>query len=314
MTPYDTIKTESRIKELKIAILHLRPEVLSGRPPVLFIHGASFPSSLAFGFRMSGYSWMDELSANGIESFALDFLGYGNSDRYPEMYNSSPAGSPAGRAMDAYKDIDSAVNVVIGKTGFKKIDLVAHSWGASVAMLYASRFPEKINKLVLFAPITTRNGSGIAQQIGSVYEEMTPQTRVGQMDVLTPSAFRPFLEKELDSSWKQNWLQSDPLAARGGGNVRFPAGPAQDVEDLQHGQAYYTPALIRAPVLIIRGEWDAYPSNEDAGRLFEQLTNAPSKKYVVVEKGSHVLHLEKNRSKLYREVLNFLSKKNRPGF
>lgn len=309
MTTYDIIKTKSHIEELEIAVLHLRPVALSGRSPVLFIHGASFPSALSFGFRMNGYSWMDKLSENGIESFALDFLGYGNSDRYSGMFSDSSAGSPVGRAIEAYKDIDPAVNVVIRTTGIKKIDLIAHSWGASVAMLYASKFPEKINRLVLFAPITPGTLPETPQQINASYEEMTPQTRVDQMNRLTPEEFRPYLEKELKSTWQQNWLRSDPLTAKTDSNekVRFPNGPSQDVEDLQHGISYYTPSLIKVPVLIIRGEWDTYPSNEDAGRLFADLTNVPSKKYVVIDKGSHVMHLEKSRTKLYQEVLNFLS-------
>src|SRR5688572_17193564 len=77
---YDTIKIESRIKGLNIALLHKAPVNISTEDPVLFIHGASFPSALAFGFRMSNYSWMDHLADNGYDVYALDFLGYGNSD------------------------------------------------------------------------------------------------------------------------------------------------------------------------------------------------------------------------------------------
>jgi pimeloyl-ACP methyl ester carboxylesterase/heme-degrading monooxygenase HmoA len=308
MIGYDTIKTASHIKGLNLAILHLPPAELAGKTPVLFIHGSSVPSSLSFGFRMGGYSWMDQLAENGIESFALDFLGYGNSDRYPEMAKGSPAGTPVGRATEAYKDIDSAVNLVIKRTGVKKIDLVAHSWGASVALLYASKFPDMIHKLVLFAPLTLRNGSEDTGQTGSSYEEMTPETRVEQMDELAPKEFRPALEKKLDSVWKKTWLQSDVLARDNKSKmVRFPAGPGQDIEDLKHNRPYYDPAEIKVPVLIIRGEWDSYPSNEDAGNLFSWLAHAPSKKYVVIAHGSHVMHLERSRTELYREALNFLS-------
>jgi pimeloyl-ACP methyl ester carboxylesterase/heme-degrading monooxygenase HmoA len=309
MIAFDTIKIESHIKDLKIAILHLKAGVLSGKTPVLFVHGASFPSSLSFGFRMSGYSWMDELSENGIESFALDFLGYGNSDRYPEMYRNTSEGAPLGRATDVWKDIDSAVNTVIKSTGAKKIDLIAHSWGASVAMLYVSKFPDKINKLILFAPVTPGNIPEAPRQISYCYEEMTAQTRVGQMNMLTPEEFRPGLEKELQNVWQENWVQSDPLNIKIDGvrTIRFPGGPSQDFEDLRHGLPYYKPSLIKVPVLIIRGEWDTYPTNEDAGRLYASLTNAPVKKYVVIDKGSHVMHLEKSRPKLYQEALNFLS-------
>lgn len=304
----DTIKTESHIKGLKIALLHRKPDALSGEQPVLFIHGASFPSSLSFGFQMGGYSWMDQLAQNGVETFALDFLGYGNSDRYPEMYRNTSSGTPVGRAIDVYKDIDSAVNLVIRKTHATKINLVAHSWGGSVAMLYVSKYPEKIGKLVLYAPSIAGHDTDNIKPVDTAYDEMTPEERVRQMNELTPESYRPFLQAELPSLWKKNWLLSDPLAKNNPnpGMVRFPAGPDQDIDNLIHGKAYYDPARITVPVLIVRGEWDTYPTNAAAGELFGQLVNAPSKKYVVLEKGSHVIHLEKNRTKLYQEVQHFL--------
>src|SRR5882757_1666306 len=81
----EIIRTGSRIGGLNIAITHKAPVVLSNDYAVLFLHGSSFPSALAFGFRMNGHSWMDDLAENGYDVYALDFLGYGNSDRYPEM-------------------------------------------------------------------------------------------------------------------------------------------------------------------------------------------------------------------------------------
>jgi pimeloyl-ACP methyl ester carboxylesterase/heme-degrading monooxygenase HmoA len=308
MNNYDTIKIESHISGLKAAILHLPPNAMSGKTPVLFIHGSSFPSSLAFGFRMNGYSWMDYMSGYGYDTYALDFPGYGNSDRYPEMSHDSPEGPTVGRAISAYQDIDSAVNYILQKTGSRKIFLIAHSWGASVAALYATRFPGKIERLVLFAPMICRNDPGKPDNTLISYDTMTPDARVDAMLSLTPAGEINRLEPEVLHEWKPQWLRSDPLA-KGSmkGTVRFPAGPDQDIDEMQHGISYYDPSRIKIATLIIRGEWDTYPSNEDAARLFSKLTNVPEKKYVVIEKGTHVMHLEKSRTQLYQEVLNFLS-------
>lgn len=305
---YDTISIESRIKGLKAAILHQSPKTMTGKFPVLFIHGSSFPSSLAFGFRMNGYSWMDYMSDKGYDTYALDFLGYGNSDRYPEMSNPNPEGKLVGRATEAYQDIDSAINYILRRTGSPKVFLVAHSWGASVAALYATRCPGKIERLVLFAPMILRNDPGKTDNIRISYDTMTPDARVEAMKSLTPEGEINRLEPEVLNEWKPKWLRSDPLA-KGSmkGIVRFPAGPDQDIDEIQHGISYYDPSRIKIATLIIRGEWDTYPSNEDADRLFRKLTNAPEKKYVIIEKGTHVMHLEKSRDQLYQEVLNFLS-------
>ena len=52
---------------------------------VLYVHGATFPSALSIAHRFDGYSWRDALCAEGFDVWGFDFLGYGGSDRYPEM-------------------------------------------------------------------------------------------------------------------------------------------------------------------------------------------------------------------------------------
>ncbi|MHA4810668.1 alpha/beta fold hydrolase [Flavitalea flava] len=303
---YDTIKIESHIKGLNVAMLHRQPQTITGNFPVLFIHGSSFPSSLSFGFRMSGLSWMDYMAENNFESFALDFLGYGNSDRYPEMINAQST-IVVGIALETSKEIDKAIDWILNKTGSKQVILIGHSWGASVAALYATQHVEKVAKLILFAPVTTRNDSGATNRINTSFEAITPLERVNDMKSLTPEAQVCQLEPEIFKDWQTLWLKSDPLSKDDiMGRVKYPSGPSRDFEDLLHNNAYYDPSKISCPTLIIRGEWDSYPSNEDAGLLLAKLTNARLKKYVVIEKGTHVMHLEKSRKQLYQEVNNFM--------
>ena len=78
---------------------------------------------------------------------------------------------------------------------------------------------------------------------------------------------------------------------------------------LESGQSYYNPDSIFCPVFLIRGEWDEFPSGEDSERLFQSLTNTKHKRYVVIEEGTHVMHLEKSRFQLYNEVKLFLEEK-----
>lgn len=123
------------------------------------------------------------------------------------------------------------------------------------------------------------------------------------MKNLTPAGQQCQLDEEVFRSWGSIWLQSDILAAD---SVRFPAGPSQDIDNLLHGKSYYNAGNIKVPVLIIRGEWDKWPDNSDAENLFVSIKNAPYRKYVVIEKGTHVMHLEKSRHRLYEETLRFL--------
>ncbi len=301
----EVIKTESHIPGLKIAMTHKQPKVHSDDYAVLFLHGSSFPSALSFGFRMNTYSWMDNIAENGYDVYALDFLGYGNADRYPEMGTGFPNGKPVGRALDVYKDVDKAIDLILKRTGKTKVYLIGHSWGGSVAALYATKFPDKIAKLILFAAITEREDTSGVEAITDSYEQMTQAQRIAGMKSLTPKGKVCQLEPEVFTIWGDTWLKSDPLSEKSN-LIRFPSGPSQDVEELVHHHSYYRPADIKASVLVIRGDWDQYPNHADDVKLFAALENSPGKKYVVIEKGTHVMHLEKCRYQLYDETISFL--------
>lgn len=360
---YDTLRTASHIPGLTIAILHEAPVTHIHKPvahihkpvahidrpvtvinkapvdpndyPILFLHGSVIPVNVSFGFRMNNYSWMDNLADNGYDVYALDFLGYGNSDRYPGMSSGSWTGTLPGRATDAYLDVDKAVDFICRRTGKSKVYLIAHSWGGSVAALYTGKFNSKVAKLILYAPLTPKaNPTNPAlpaidhnsttghnpisptasapttappATIQSPCATMTPAQRVATFQDLTPPGKECRMEKEMFTTFGNTWLLSDPLhKIFSDDSVRFPSGPEQDTEDLLHGSTYYDPRDIQVPVLLVRGEWDTTPTNNEAEKLFTALENAPHKKYVVIEKATHILHLEKSRYELYDEVLHFL--------
>lgn len=290
----EILMTESHIAPLRIALSYKAPEVVSNDYAVLMLHGSSFPSAQSFGFRMNGSSWSNHLREEGYEVYALDFLGYGNADCYPEMTTDTQEGRPLGRATEVCNDVDKAIDFILNRTGKTKVYLIGHSWGASVAALYATKFPDKLARLVLFAPITKRESASHQRIISNAYECMTANQRILEMKALTPEGKFCQLEPEIFQSWAELWSN------------RFPSGPLQDVEDLLHGQSYYEPADIKTPVLLVRGEWDQYPDAEDADRLFRSLEQSPRKKYLVIEQATHVMHLEKSRHQLYEETLRFL--------
>lgn len=303
----EILKTQSHISNLEIAINHISPNVISNDYPILFLHGSTFPTALSFDFRMNDISWMSNLSSNGYDVYGLDFLGYGNSDRYPEMEGALKKTKVLGRATDVCLDVEIAVEMILKKTKNNKIYLIGHSWGGTVAGLFATKYPDKIEKLVLFATITSRNETSSVENIEGSYEEMTPEERINAMKNLTPTGKNCQLEPEIFKNWGTFWVKSDPLIVKlKNKNIRFPSGPSQDFDDLLHNKPYFNPKDIKSKTLIIRGEWDKYPNNFDAENLFSALENARSKKYVVIEKGTHVLHLEKFRNDLYYETLSFL--------
>ncbi|MEO9803715.1 MAG: alpha/beta fold hydrolase [Reichenbachiella sp.] len=305
------ISIESRVSGLNLSLLHLPAgDEKMNKLPVLFVHGASFPSALAFGFRMENYSWMDHLSNQGYEVFALDHLGYGESDRYTEMSNAVYSGKPLGTGKEVALDIERAVEFVLKTTEMKKLYLVGHSWGATVSGYYAALHPDQIEKLVLFAPLVAREETVSWNKPDYAYIELTPEKRVEQFSAQLPKGHDIVLEDEVIEQWGQKWLASDKASKVENRNyVRYPAGWKNDLYDCWNGNCFFEPARVEVSTLVIRGEWDTSFSWDDARWLFENLSAAASKKYVVIEKSTHVVHLEKSRKQLYDEVQLFLSEK-----
>jgi pimeloyl-ACP methyl ester carboxylesterase len=108
-------------------------------------------------------------------------------------------------------------------------------------------------------------------------------------------------------NWARDWLADDHRAAdRVASSVRVPSGPAADIADAWSGRLAYDPSGVRAPTLIIRGEWDSRTTDDDVRWLFDALVAAPLRREVKLRGGTHLMHLEVGRHALYRETTAFL--------
>jgi pimeloyl-ACP methyl ester carboxylesterase len=76
--------------------------------PILYVHGATFPSALSIAHRCGGWSWRDAPCDVGCDVWAFDFLGYGYSGRNAEMSKPPEANLFSG-AQDASTQIDALV-------------------------------------------------------------------------------------------------------------------------------------------------------------------------------------------------------------
>ena len=63
---------------------------------------------------------------------------------------------------------------------------------------------------------------------------------------------------------------------------------------------------MRAPVALIRGEWDGLIPDHDARWLFDAFTASLQKRDIKISGGTHLLHLEVMRAALYHEANAFL--------
>jgi pimeloyl-ACP methyl ester carboxylesterase len=303
--------TASGLTGLSISLRRRRAAAgASRRSPVLFVHGATFPSALAADFPFGGRSCMEALAERGHDVWAVDFLGYGKSDRYPLMAQAEADGAPLGAAEDAAVQIGSAVRLIAEVTCVTQVALVAHSWGNIPAGIFASRNPHAVGRFVMYAPVVTRAAATAQHPCAQGFWHVSAEFQRRRFAGLVPADLGPLVDPADLEPWLESYLASDPTSRqRDPPSVRVPYGPSADIERLWSGIELYDPAQIRVPTLIVFGEWDVTTTTEDALRLFRGLINAPERQLTILDRGTHVMHLECGRSRLYEAVASFLEKK-----
>jgi pimeloyl-ACP methyl ester carboxylesterase len=271
-----------------------------GAPAVLYIHGATFPSALAVGFDFGGGSWLDDWNAHGFDAWAFDFAGFGESGRYAEMAEPADRRPPLGRASHAAAQIASVLALIRRETGWPRVSLVAHSWGSMPAGLATIAKPDAVEQLVLFAPIARRGGNG-ALPTFPAWADVTNEEQYARFIEDVPKNHPPVLVAF--DRWAPAYLASDPdAAARTPPAVRIPNGPRADNAEAWEGRLGWDPAKLTRPVTIVRGAWDSLCRDSDVAMILDTAAAAPSRRDVKLEAGTHLMHLETGRRKLYEAV------------
>jgi alpha-beta hydrolase superfamily lysophospholipase len=292
---------------LSLFLRHLPPANPGGRI-VLYVHGGTFSSGLSIAHRFDGRSWADELSSAGFDVWGLDFHGFGRlTDPYPAMDLPPDANPPLGRAEDASHQLEQAVRFIRERHDVARISLIAHSWGSIVAGRLAGRCPGLIDRLVFFGPIARRSPTTAPVRLPA-WRLISLQDQWTRFTETVPKGELPVLLRRHFDAWGEAYLDSDPDSrARSPASVKVPSGAFQDIFDAWGGALAYEPNLIRAPVAIIRGEWDGMCTDQDARWLFDALCAAPIRRDIKISRGTHLMHLETSRHALYRETEAFLS-------
>ena len=290
--------------------LLLRELTLAARDrarPVLYVHGATFPSACSIMFRFDGVSWADVLAAAGFSVWAFDFAGFGGSERHPGAAEGlGPVADPPGRASEAAAQVERAARAVLAETGAARLSIIAHSWGTMAAGRFAGLRPDLVDRLVLFGPIAQRGAPRPAPPCAPWrLVTIAEQHRRFVEDV--PAGAPPVLSERHFAAWARHYLASDPGSmGRSPPAVRIPNGPGADIVAAWSGRLGYEPGLIRAPVAIIRGEWDSLATDADAAWLADALTGTAEIQDIKIPGGTHLMHLEVSRGDLYRATIGFL--------
>lgn len=308
----ETRRIEGPVPGLKLGLRHAftHDADASQRPPVLILPGAAVPVSGNPDYAFApGRSLMSALARHGLDVWAMDYYGFGASDHYPEMDRPAESHAPLGDAADSARMVEAAVAFLRRERHVGSILLVGDSGGTLVAGVFATQHPEVVGKLVLFGPVTPFTSGPDPQARLPAYELVTPQDLWSTFTAWSQAAGDPpVLNAEAYDAWAEAFLASDPTSrSRDPPSVRVPAGREADLAAVDSGRFVYDPGAIRAPTLIIMGEWDEIATFAGAQWLLHSMRHAASRKLIVLGRGSHTIQFETERESLYRELAAFLT-------
>jgi len=285
---------------------------------VLFVHGNSVPSVPDFDLPYRDYSWMAYLAEFGFDTFAMDQTGYGHSPRptmsEPCNLDASNQGLilPASLAADCaqgheyaltnsdsdWDEIDSIVDYIRALRAVDRVSLIGWSRGGPRAGGYAARHPEKIDKLILYAP--SYEGSGPSLPPDMIPSKRLPMT-LQTYDALMHDRWQSGVacENQVDPGIReviwQTIMSFDSL-----GSVWRPEGVMRvRVADYWGWNEEYA-AKVRAPTLIMTGRQDGLlPAAET---LYQDLTGTRSRVLVTMECATHFAVWEASQYKFMHEA------------
>jgi pimeloyl-ACP methyl ester carboxylesterase len=203
------------------------------------------------------------------------------------------------------------------------VTLIGWSWGAMTAAYYASLESEKVEKLVMYAPLYrfaqhTNLGSGSALQdkrkpfdfnyaLGAyrmVPEAANTARWDGEIPVSDKSQYR---DPALPAAFWNACLETDPTSGtRSPPSLRAPNGVLEDSFMQATGRGMFNASSIYVPTLVIGGDFDTWSYQEDREGLMRDLTHAPVKKNVLIHDATHFVLFEKHRAEFHQAILDFL--------
>lgn len=287
----DELKLKVAKGSHEIFVMQVKAQTKKSRGAIVFMHGAGSGSSAIWDLRHSDYSVMKYFACRGFDTYALDARGFGGSSMPEEMLQPAEKSPPAVRAYQVQEDLDAVIDYARKNSGSKQVDLVAWSWGCVVSGMYAGNQPEKIRRLVLFAP---------------VYDRKNPKrhkTKKAWRKLNKTEILKYFVEQREE---KQVWIEHINAMFRFTKNedLRLPNGPYQDIYGA--GSPIWDAGKVRSPTLIIRGDQDRASTHESVQNLYHALKNTKLRQWITVAGANHFLPRERGHHQFKAILGSFL--------
>ena len=249
----------------RIAVADTAPE-----KSILLVHGLTY-SSHEFDMDYEDYSLVRLLAREGYAVWRVDVAGYGRSGEVEDgfMPNSDYAA----------EDINAAVELIVEETGLDKIDVLGWSWGTVTSSRFVNKYPEHVNKLVLYAPIL----SGLGQvDVTDAFHYNTwehaaddfQKNEDGSFDLTVADPV--IIEMYCSSCWHY-----DRDYSPNGGRRDLCVDPSEKLIDLEG---------ISVPTLVICGDQDPYLNYDLVYAVLDSLPEGSELE--VIPGASHVAMIE----------------------
>jgi pimeloyl-ACP methyl ester carboxylesterase len=283
---------------------------------VLMIPGGIWPSTVTFDLPYRDYSWMEHLARAGLDVFALDPCGYGYSSRplmddprnLPPKSRSAIGLDATAPSPDPYNlvttdsetdELDRAVEAIRSLRGVDKVALLGWTGGGTRAGIYAARFPEKVERLIIISSSGyNRHEDGPPAHLPEAGHPVRFETRdhwEGRWRIEAKDQLEPGIS---DIVWMQS-METDRLGATWGpGGVRSPS-------HTYWGFREPVAKRITCPTLVMSGELDNLnPRNAD---LYAALGTS-KKAFLSIADASHFMCWEKQRRVLHKVSAEWFGK------
>lgn len=309
--------TSSTDEGIEIYVRERIPEGQSAsnlKEAVLFVHGATYPGHTFDVTLPSGPSWMGYIAEAGFATYYLDKRGYGNSTRPEAMSAPSEENEPFARAETVINDIDDAVDFILDRTGAEKVNLVGWSWGTVTTGMYTASNNDRVDRLVLFAPVYAHNNDAWTgnladpenpDQLADVgaYRTVTRDQADTRWANQIPVETTEWRNPDVFSRWYEQMLAMEPASDPEA--VKAPNGVLVDLWEIFNNRPIYDAGDITVPTLVIRGDDDPTSVDADAQGLFHAL-GSDTARYINIADGTHFINLETHAPQLFGETLHFL--------
>jgi pimeloyl-ACP methyl ester carboxylesterase len=312
-----------------IAVREVKAEHGNGgaRVPMLLLHGTRVPGISEYDLPVPNGSLAEDLALAGHPCFIPDARGYGRSQRPASM--SAPPGQsrPIARSMEITRDVDAAVDELIRSTGAPRVALMGWGIGATIVLMYAAMWPEKVSHIILYNVLygggedhpryrdhpledPARPGHFNAGHYGG-YSFNTTEELLKKWDQSIPVPDKDaWRDPTIAAAFEQALLDGDPMSGtRVPPSYRSPNGMLEDSFFMGRGEKLVHASQIYCKVLIIRPELDYFSRPSDIESLNADLVNAEKVVTWEPENTTHYIILdrpERGRTAAIDKIVEFI--------